>query len=348
MNQESTKTNIQQDLRDARALLEQIGRDEERKKYRKAAELILLKAIRIDPENEEAKILLQSVRSVPAPLLSVVPPRQPSQMPQSDDESLTMSGLFANRGNEKNQTKSPLKYLFGVIGVLVAGVGIWIGQSHGMSSSSAAYSPVPRTPNVQQTALPTPVPDTPPAAPQQLDAAATPAIAPGQTQQPVQIAAAPTATADKTSTAAATAAAPAKAPVQPAPVMGKLAVTSSTPAEIYQGDKRLGATPMTLQLPVGKQTIEYRLGDLRTVVNHDIKADKTTNATVTFQTTIQINAKPWAQVFVDGTQRRALGQTPLSGISVPVGSVLVFENPNFASKTHRVTETDTAIQMDFQ
>jgi hypothetical protein len=192
------------------------------------------------------------------------------------------------------------------------------------------------------------VPDIPPAAQQQLDAPAAPATAPGQTQQPVQTPAASTAAAEKTATAAAAAAAPAKAPVQPAPAMGKLAVTSSTPAEIYQGDKRLGATPMTLQLPVGKQSIEYRLGDLRTVVNHDIKADKTTNATVTFQTTIQINAKPWAQVFVDGAQRRALGQTPLSGISVPVGSVLVFENPNFASKTHRVTENDTAVQMDFQ
>jgi hypothetical protein len=188
------------------------------------------------------------------------------------------------------------------------------------------------------------VPDTPPAAQQQLDAPAAPATATAQTQQPVQTPAALAATAEKTATAAA----PAKAPVQPAPAMGKLAVTSSTPAEIYQGDKRLGATPMTLQLPVGKQAIEYRLGDLRTVVNHDIKADKTTNATVTFQTTIQINAKPWAQVFVDGAQRRALGQTPLSGVSVPVGSVLVFENPNFASKTHRVTENDTAVQMDFQ
>src|SRR5689334_12385314 len=110
MNQESTKTNIQQDLRDARALIEQVGRDEEKKKYRKAAELILLKAIRIDPENEEAKILLQSVRSVPARLLSVVPPQQPSKLSQSDP-SLTTSGPFANPGNEKRQKKSLSKYL---------------------------------------------------------------------------------------------------------------------------------------------------------------------------------------------------------------------------------------------
>jgi hypothetical protein len=63
---------------------------------------------------------------------------------------------------------------------------------------------------------------------------------------------------------------------------------------------------------------------------------------------LQINAKPWAQVFLDGTTRRPLGQTPLSGVIVPVGSVLLFENPNFATKSYQVTEKDTAIQVDFQ
>jgi hypothetical protein len=83
-------------------------------------------------------------------------------------------------------------------------------------------------------------------------------------------------------------------------------------------------------------------------VNHDIKANQTTAASVTFQTNVQINAKPWAQVFLDGAQRRALGQTPLSSVSVPIGGVLIFENPNFATKSYRITEKDTAIQVDFQ
>jgi hypothetical protein len=129
--------------------------------------------------------------------------------------------------------------------------------------------------------------------------------------------------------------------------MGQLVVNSATPAEIYQGDKHLGTTPATLQLPVGRQTLEYRHGDLKTVVNHTIKANETTNASITFQATVQINAKPWAQVFLDGAPRRALGQTPLSGVNVPVGGVLVFENPNFTAKSYRVTDKDTAIQVDF-
>jgi hypothetical protein len=62
---------------------------------------------------------------------------------------------------------------------------------------------------------------------------------------------------------------------------------------------------------------------------------------------VQINAKPWAQVFLDGPVRRSLGQTPLSGVSVPVGAVLLFENPNFPTKSHRIAAADNAIQVEF-
>src|SRR5438105_10854904 len=129
--------------------------------------------------------------------------------------------------------------------------------------------------------------------------------------------------------------------------MGNLAVSSPTVAEIYQNGQHIGSTPTTLQLPPGEQTLEYRHGDLHTVMSHDIKPNETTAASVTFQITVQINAKPWAQVFLEGATRRPLGQTPLSGISVPVGGVLVFENPNFTLKTYRITEKDSAIQLNF-
>jgi hypothetical protein len=78
-----------------------------------------------------------------------------------------------------------------------------------------------------------------------------------------------------------------------------------------------------------------------------VKADETTTAMVTFEVTVQINARPWAQVFIDGGPRRSLGQTPLSRVQVPIGSVLVFENPNFPSKNYRVTGKEAAIQIVF-
>src|SRR5262249_30680880 len=168
-------------------------------------------------------------------------------------------------------------------------------------------------------------------------AAAVPApVPPTQTVPPV----AP----PVTTTAPATAAIPNTAP---APEMGKLAVNSAVVAEIYSGGKHLGSTPTTVQLPVGRQTVQYRYGDLRTTATHEIKANATTSTTVTFQTTVQINANPWAQVFLDGAQRRSLGQTPLSGVAVPIGGVLVFENPNFPAKSYRITDKDSAVQVNF-
>jgi len=110
------------------------------------------------------------------------------------------------------------------------------------------------------------------------------------------------------------------------------------------GDKYLGSTPTTLQLPPGRHTLEYRHRDLRVLSTHDIKSNETTTATVAFQMNVQINAKPWAQVFLDG---RPLGQTPLSSVAVPIGGLLEFTNPSFASKSYRITEKDSAIQVNF-
>ena len=113
------------------------------------------------------------------------------------------------------------------------------------------------------------------------------------------------------------------------------------------GGKYLGSTPTTLDLPAGTHTLEYRHKDLRKVVTHVVRAGEITAQRITFEVTVQVNAKPWAYVFLEGTERQALGQTPLSGVIVPAGSTLIFENPNFPRKAYRVTGTETAIQVVF-
>jgi len=138
-----------------------------------------------------------------------------------------------------------------------------------------------------------------------------------------------------------------KTPPVTVPANGSLAVSSAVAAEIYQGSKYLGSTPTTLQLPAGNQTLEYRHADLRTVVTHVIKAKETTTALVVFDAIVQLNARPWATVSIEGSPRMALGQTPLSDVRLPVGSILVFENPNFPSKSHKIVASDKAIQMVF-
>ena len=103
----------------------------------------------------------------------------------------------------------------------------------------------------------------------------------------------------------------------------------------------------TLELPAGTHTLEYRHLDQRKLVNHVVRPNETTTATITFDVTVQINAKPWAQVFIEGSPRQPLGQTPLSDVRVPIGTVLAFENPNFSGKIYRVTGTESEIRISF-
>jgi hypothetical protein len=139
------------------------------------------------------------------------------------------------------------------------------------------------------------------------------------------------------------------APEQPviAGANGTLAVSSPASVDIYMDGTYIGSAPVSLELPPGSQTLEYRHGALSRKVTHLINSNETTRAMITFEVDIQVNSKPWAEVFLDGVERKALGQTPLSGVRVPIGSVLVFENPGFLKKKYRVTGNETGIQNVF-
>src|SRR5262245_4669141 len=55
--QSAIRADMQRDLKDARAFIEQAASDKDGGKYRKAAEIIILKTLHLDPENQEAKAL---------------------------------------------------------------------------------------------------------------------------------------------------------------------------------------------------------------------------------------------------------------------------------------------------
>ena len=301
-------------------LLEQSGTQDERKKYRRAAEIILLKTLHLDPENAGARALLQSVRA---------------SAPEQSREDVPFI-VTPRTGSPKKDVKREfrLKLPFMLIAMLAAGGGILrIAQSHHLNpnalAAQAALKARPREsdfrPALSLTPQPVPVSSNVPVPAPAID----PVPVPTPARQVLVVRA------------------PAPPPIAISTAVGKLAVSSPIPAEIYAGDRYIGSTPTTLELPAGRQTLEYRHGDLRTAVSHEIKPDETATASITFSVTVQINAKPWAQVFLDGAQRRPLGQTPLSDISVPIGGVLVFENPNFPAKSYRITEKDAAIQVNF-
>ena len=328
--QAAIRADIQQDLRDARALLEQSGSNDEKKKYRKAAEIILLKTLNMDPENEEARVLLQSARSMSG-VPQVVTQQRPDEIPF----------VAAPPLGQKKEKKRRFKIPFTLIAILILGGTLFLILKGRKSSPDALAAAVPRTETVNRTESPR-APIEQQYAPAPIPVSVSPEPKPAAAGTPT-----PAVTAPAVTPVPAVAVGNTAANVSPAAEMGKLSVTSPTPAEIYLGNRYLGSTPTTLQLPVGRQTLEYRHGDLRTVVTHTIKPNTTTTTAVTFQVTVQINAKPWAQVFLEGSPRRPLGQTPLSGVVAPIGGVLVFENPNFPTKSYRITDTDSAIQVNF-
>jgi len=120
------------------------------------------------------------------------------------------------------------------------------------------------------------------------------------------------------------------------------------PVEVYFAGQKLGTTPITVNLPPGDQSVEYRYEDLRKTVSHRIRNNETTSTTVVFERIVRIQTKPtWAEVSVEGPHPRALGETPLDNVTVDVGSVLVFRNPKFPEKRHRVSGKDEVIVVSF-
>jgi hypothetical protein len=128
---------------------------------------------------------------------------------------------------------------------------------------------------------------------------------------------------------------------------GILAISSPGSVDIYEDASYLGSVPVSLELSAGEHTLEYRHGSLRKIVTHAINRNQTTKATVVFDVTVQVNSRPWSEVFLDGVERKDLGQTPLGAVRVPIGGVLIFENPQFQEKRYRVTGNETGIQVVF-
>jgi hypothetical protein len=358
LNQEGSEktfvpTGIDRDLENARVLLEDPPWCDSPQKYRKTAETIIRRILSFDPQNKFAKRLLEKARvpvlevktvpevtpvreAVPAQAAAWPPPPKPPLEPPPQPKPERRVGedmLFVAYG-AKPKVQKPLRSS-GRTWTSVAAVLVIAGLVgfRAVSTKSQGH-PAPKTAAAASVAVPVPAPvsvntteERPPELPEEL-------------QQRLERGAAMTAAA----------AAPPEPPVvkSAAPVrMGTLAVSSPTTVDIYIGDKLSGSAPTTIELAEGTHTVQYRHGDMRKAVTHVIKPGETTTAMITFDIPVQINAKPWAQVSIDGSHRQTLGQTPLSEIKVPIGSVLLFENPNFPSKTYRVTGRESEIRVSF-
>jgi hypothetical protein len=119
--------------------------------------------------------------------------------------------------------------------------------------------------------------------------------------------------------------------------------------DIYENDRRLGSTPMTLDLPAGAHMFEYRHEGLKKTATFNVQPGSTTTTVVTFEITVTINVKPFANVFLVEDSRVPLGETPLNKVTVPVGGTLAFQYSNLPEKNYHITAKDAngSIYMSF-
>ncbi|MDQ3489312.1 MAG: PEGA domain-containing protein [Acidobacteriota bacterium] len=153
-------------------------------------------------------------------------------------------------------------------------------------------------------------------------------------------------------TAAPDAATPPVTP-EPPPVAAALPVSSGAPlagwvsaklpfsVEILEKGNLLGTTDTDrLMLASGTHLLQFvneSLGyaETRTV---QVVAGRVTPISLAIpKGTVNLNASPWAEVWLDGVH---VGETPIGNLSVPIGShEIVFRHPQFGEKRHAVSVT---------
>jgi hypothetical protein len=126
-----------------------------------------------------------------------------------------------------------------------------------------------------------------------------------------------------------------------APVAGWVAVASPFPVEMLERDEVVGTSGAAkIMLAAGKhevllrnESVGFQAARTITVVPGQV----TSVAINPPKGLLNVNARPWADVLIDGEMA---GQTPLSNLSLTVGPhQITFRHPQFGERTERVVVT---------
>jgi hypothetical protein len=130
-------------------------------------------------------------------------------------------------------------------------------------------------------------------------------------------------------------------PVEKSMLAGSVAVTAPVPMQVLLKGRVVATTEAeSFMLPVGTQELEFVNQNVgfrarRTVT---IQAGKTTTVRLDPPTgTVNVNAVPWAEVWMNGQR---LGETPLGNLQLPIGTrELIFRHPEFGERRATVLVT---------
>jgi hypothetical protein len=126
-----------------------------------------------------------------------------------------------------------------------------------------------------------------------------------------------------------------------APVAGWVAVASPFPVEMLEHDEVVGASGAAkVMLAAGKHEVLLRNESLGFEAPRTITVVPGQVVSVAIDPPkglLNVNARPWADVLIDGVMA---GQTPLSGLPLAIGPHQVtFRHPQFGERTERVDVT---------
>ncbi len=123
------------------------------------------------------------------------------------------------------------------------------------------------------------------------------------------------------------------------PASGWVRVQTPFEVQVTEGGAVVGSSASErIMVTAGPHVFELRNAALgfRATVKVVVGAGRTEPLVVeTPRTAVQVNAQPWAEVFVNG---RLLGETPLANLQLPIGvHQLVFRHPEFGERAQSVT-----------
>ena len=123
----------------------------------------------------------------------------------------------------------------------------------------------------------------------------------------------------------------------PPPSTGWLLARSPAPLQIFDGDVLVGTTADRIVLPAGSHDLDFvedALG-FRTRRRVTVGGGETTSVSISLpQAAVNINAVPWADVWIDGSP---VGQTPIANLLQTIGAHDVeFRHPELGVKTTTV------------
>jgi len=131
---------------------------------------------------------------------------------------------------------------------------------------------------------------------------------------------------------------------------GWVAIFAPIRLEVSEGRRSLGSTDESrIMLPPGKHVLTFSSAEFGYKGTQTVEISPGEERVLNLRPTgtVNLNASPWAEVWVDGTRA---GETPLANLEVPLGTrEFVFKHPQYGERklTATVTTTTSALSVDF-